>query len=320
MRKFKRILITGIHGSGGSFLAGHILKKKISAKIFGIYNNQSDQNIKDIKKYIKTYKCNLCDFKKTKNIISLIKPDLIFHLASNADVRLSFDQPRNIILNNNNSTINLLESVRLSKLIKPVVIMCSTSEVYGEVKKKDLPINENNYINPNNPYAVSKTFQDLLAQNYFKNFGLKIIITRMFTYLNPKRTNLFASNWANQVAKIERGELKFLKHGNLDTTRTIVDIDDAMEAYWLAATKGKIGQIYNIGGNKSIKLKNFLKLLTQHSTSKIKTKIDKNLLRKSDITLQIPSSKKFFKDTGWKPKNNFNESILDLLNYFRKND
>ena len=123
--------------------------------------------------------------------------------------------------------------------------------------KKGLPINENNYINPNNPYAVSKTFQDLLAQNYFKNFGLKIIITRMFTYLNPKRTNLFASNWANQVAKIERGELKILKHGNLDTTRTIVDIDDAMEAYWLAATKGKIGQIYNIGGNKSIKLKNF---------------------------------------------------------------
>ena len=122
---------------------------------------------------------------------------------------------------------------------------------------------------------MSKTFQDLLAQNYFKNFGLKIIITRMFTYLNPKRTNLFASNWANQVAKIERGELKFLKHGNLDTTRTIVDIDDAMEAYWLAATKGKIGQIYNIGGNKSIKLKNFLKLLTQYSTSKIKLKLTK---------------------------------------------
>ena len=139
---------------------------------------------------------------------------------------------------------------------------------------------------------MSKTFQDLLAQNYLKNFGLKIIITRMFTYLNPKRTNLFASNWANQVAKIER-RIKVLKHGNLDTTRTIVDIDDA-EAYWLAATKGKIGQIYNIGGNKSIKLK-FLKLLTQYSTSKIKTKIDKNLLRKSDITLQIPSSKNFLK-------------------------
>ena len=115
----------------------------------------------------------------------------------------------------------------------------------------------------------------------------------MFTYLNPKRTNLFASNWANQVAKIERGELKFLKHGNLDTTRTIVDIDDAMEAYWLAATKGKIGQIYNIGGNKSIKLKNFLKLLTQYSTSKIKTKIDKNLLRKSDIIFNTKLKKIF---------------------------
>ena len=63
--------------------------------------------------------------------------------------------------------------------------------MYGAVKKKDVPINENQKIAPVNPYAVSKTFQDLLSQVYFKSFNLKIIITRMFSYTNSRRNNLF---------------------------------------------------------------------------------------------------------------------------------
>ena len=195
--------------------------------------------------------------------------------------------------------------------------MCSTSEVYGQVSKKDVPIKENQIFNPANPYAVSKCYQDLLAQNYYKNFDMKIIITRMFTYLNPRRTNLFASNWASQIAKIEKGEKKLLHHGNLNSIRTILDIENTMEAYWVCALKGKIGEIYNIGATEPVQIKVFLQKLIKLSSSKINLYKDPKLLRKNDVTLQVPNIKKFKKHTKWKNNTNVAKSAIDLLNYFR---
>ena len=316
MRNFKRVLITGINGSGGSYLAEHILNKKKKLKIFGTHRSNNLKNIETIKNKISIIQCDLNNFSKIKKILTKIKPDVIFHLASNADVRKSFDEPKKMISNNNNITLTLLESLRVLK-INPILMICSTSEVYGLVKKKDTPIKENCKIRPANPYAVSKVFQDFVSYNYYLNFGLNIIITRMFSYFNSKRLTLFSSNWINQIVQIEKKKLKVLKHGNLNTVRTILDIDDAMEAYWLAAAKGKIGEIYNIGGGKIIKLSNFLEILKKKSFVKIKTKVDKKLLRKTDVTLQIPDCSKFMKDTGWKPRISFKKSIDNMLNDFR---
>jgi len=315
-RNFKRCLITGIYGSGGSYLAEYILKKNKKIKIFGNYRNKNS-NLDKVKTKINTIKCDLNNFKQTQKLIKITRPDVIFHLASNADVRLSFDNPREIINNNNNCTLNLLEAVRLSKF-NPVIQICSTSEVYGQVKKKDLPIKENCSLNPASPYAVSKTFQDLLAQNYYKNYGLKIIITRMFTYLNARRFNLFASHWALQIAQIEAKQKKYLEHGNLNSIRTIIDQRDAVSAYYQAATKGKIGEIYNICGEKIVKIKNFLKVLCKKSRANIICKVNTKLYRKNDVTLQIPNCLKFKKHTGWKANIPIEDSIDDLLLQCRK--
>lgn len=316
MRKFKKVFITGICGSGGSFLAEYIKRENPNIKIFGTYRNKNFQNIRNIKNKIKLYKCDFNDYSKTRNILKKIQPCAIFHLASNADVRKSFDYPRKIITNNNNITLNLLESIRTLK-INPIILICSTSEVYGSVEKKDLPITEKNPINPASPYAISKTFQDYLSQIYYKNYNLKIIITRMFSYFNSRRTNLFSSNWASQIAKIEMGKAKSLGHGNLNSVRTIIGIDDAMDAYWRAATYGKIGEIYNIGGGKTIKISKILKLLKNMSKVKINSHVNKKLLRINDVTLQIPSCKKFEKDCKWFPKESFEKSLSQLLNDFR---
>jgi GDP-mannose 4,6-dehydratase len=318
-RHFKRCLITGITGSGGSYLAEHILKKDNNIKIFGLYRSEGNKGLlkKISKKRLFFYRIDLKNFFKLKNIVKKINPDVIFHIASNADVRASFDNPIELTNNNNLITVNLLESIRQLKQ-DPVIIICSTSEVYGAVTKKEIPIDENQRIAPVNPYAVSKTFQDLLSQVYFKSFNLKIIITRMFSYTNSRRNNLFQTAFANQIAKIEKGKVKELKHGNLKSIRTFVDIEDAMEAYWLAAKKGKIGEIYNIGGNKIISVKQFLKELIKLAKCKIKHSIDKKLLRPHDVTLQIPNVRKFNKDTGWKPKITFQDSVKKLLNECRK--
>ena len=319
-RNFKRCIVTGATGSGGSFLVEHLIQKDKKIKIYCFYRSNGYLNLlkNKYKKNIYFIKIDLKNFNKLKKIIKNINPDLIFHMASNADVRGSFDDPIAITNNNNLITVNLLESVRVSK-IKPLIIICSTSEVYGAVKKKDIPIRESQKISPVNPYAVSKAFQDLISQVYYKSFKLKIIITRMFSYTNSRRLNLFQTAFANQIVKIENGQLKVLKHGNLNSIRTFVDIDDAMEAYWLAAKKGKIGQIYNIGGDKIISVKNFLYELIRRSEIKIKCSIDKKLLRPQDVTLQIPNVKKFSKDTGWKPVIPFQESVQKLLNHCREN-
>ena len=131
----------------------------------------------------------------------------------------------------------------------------------------------------------------------------------MFTYFNAKRSNLFASSWAKQILQIEKGKRKILTHGNLNTSRSIISMQDALNAYWLAAKKCKIGEVYNIGGGKNIKLKDFLKILKSLSKVKIVSKIDKKLLRKTDIKTQIPSSFKFSKITGWKPKMSLKKSL-----------
>lgn len=318
MRKFKKALITGICGSGGSYLAEYIINNQPKVKVFGLYRKLRPKNIKLIKKNSILIKCDMNNFKDLFFNLKKVKPDVIFHIASDADVRKSFDEPMSFINNNNNITLNLLEAVRKLKL-KSVIQICSTSEVYGQVKKKEVPIREDNPMRPASPYAVSKAFQDLCSQNYQKNYGLNIIITRMFTYLNPRRLNLFASHWANQIVKIERGEQKILYHGNLNSTRTIIDIEDAMKSYWVAATKGRIGEIYNIGGNKIFKISKFLDILKKNSFNKIESKIDKNLLRKTDVTLQIPDSSKFKKHTGWKPIVSFEKSLSKFLKIFREN-
>ena len=310
-RKFKKCLITGITGSGGSYLAEHILSKDKKIKIFGIYRSPGNKNLLKNKR-IKLFKGDLCNFEKTEKIIKKIKPDLIFHLASTSNVRESFDLPKKTIENNNAITLNLLEIIRIKK-INSLIIICSTSEVYGKVSKKDIPIKETKNISPVNPYSVSKAFQDMLAQVYYKSYGLKIIITRMFSYINARKNYLFQTAFVKQIVDIERGKKKILTHGNLNSVRNIIDISDAMEAYWLAAKRGRIGEIYNISGEKVISVGNYLKELKKLSNVKIKSKIDKKLLRPVDVTLQIANTKKFIRDTHWSPKISFEESVKKLL-------
>lgn len=317
-RKFKKILITGISGSGGSYLAEHILKKKKKIKIYGFFRNLKNlKNLSPIaKSKISATKLDMNNYNDLKKKIKKINPDLIYHLATHAHVRESFDKPRLTTSNNTIITVNLLEAIRELKF-KPLIIICSSSEVYGAVKKSDMPINENQRIAPINPYAATKSFQDFISQIYYKSFNLKIIITRMFSYTNARNEKLFQTAFAKKVVEIENEKSNILKHGNLSSIRTILDKDDAMEAYWLTALKGKIGEVYNIGGSKTISVKNFLKELIKLSNSNIKTKLDKKLLRPQDIKLQIVNSSKFKKHTGWSAKINFKTSLMKLLNECR---
>jgi len=319
MNEIKNVLITGVSGSGGSYLAEYIVRNQPEVEVHGIarwHSTTSAHNLSAIQDQVTVHECDLTDFSSVFSVLKKIKPDAIFHLASHANVKASFITPLSVLNNNIMSTANLFEAVRVAE-IDPVIQLCSTSEVYGQVLPDEVPITEDNPIRPSSPYAVSKVTQDLLGLTYFRSYNMKIIRTRMFAYINPRRTDLFATAFARQVARIEAGLQKKLLHGNLDSVRTIIDVRDAMESYWVATLRCDPGEAYNIGGATTMKVGEFLDMLKKLSKVEISSQVDPKLLRPADVTLQIPDVDKFTKQTGWKPKYNFEESVEYLLNYWR---
>lgn len=316
---FKRILITGINGSAGSYLAEYIVENHPEVEVHGIarWHSTSFSNIApEVSARITHHECDLTDLSSVFFAIEAAKPDAVFHIASHANVLASFTTPLAVIQNNVMGTANLFEAIRMARL-DPVVLMCSTSEVYGQVDPKNVPINEDCPLKPSSPYAASKVTQDLLGWTYFRSYGMKIIRTRMFSYTNPKRSDLFATSFARQIVRIERGLQQELVHGNLDSVRTIIDVRDAMDAYWHALLYCKPGEAYNMGGSTTMTVGKFLELLIQHSRVPIRSVVDPKLLRPADVTLQIPNVEKFANETGWKPKYSIEESISMLLDFWR---
>jgi GDP-4-dehydro-6-deoxy-D-mannose reductase len=311
------VLITGITGSGGSYLADYIIQNHPNVNIYGLHRWHSAgtlNNISHIKDKINILECDLCDLSSVIRALQIARPDRIFHLASYANVRKCFDTPLAVINNNIQGTANLLEGIRL---ICPETLlqMCSTSEVYGNPKL--FPMTEEHPLRPVNPYSVSKLSQESLAYAYHKSWNLRVIITRMFAYINPRRRDLFATSFAIQVAKIESGKQSVLRHGNLDSIRTLIDVRDAMGSYWMACDKCQVGEAYNIGGKNILTVGDFLEILIKHSKVKIKKYQDPDLLRPVDVTKQIPDTSKFDNLTGFTPTYSLDDSIEWLLNCVR---
>ncbi len=318
-REFKKVLITGIGGSGGSYLAEYILENHPGVEVHGLarWHSTTQDNLRSISDRAKVHEADLNDLGSTIEAMRAVMPDAIFHLAAHANVRASFITPHAVLANNILGTGNLFEAVRLAGL-DPIIQLCSTSEVYGQVAPEDIPIREDAPMRPASPYAVSKVAQDLLGYTYFVSYKMRIIRTRMFAYLNPRRSDLFATSFARQVARIEFGLQDDLTHGNLDSVRTIIDVRDAMRAYWDALLYCAPGEAYNIGGTATMTVREFLERLRSMARVPIRTRVDPALLRPADVTLQIPNVDKFLTATGWKPQYSFDESIVHLLDYWRE--
>lgn len=318
-RLIQRVLITGMAGSGGSYLAEFIVQNQPAVEVHGLsrWHSAARENLALVRDKVKIHEADLLDFGSVFSVLEAVRPDAVFHLAAHANVRASFQTPNAVLNNNILGTSNLFEAVRLARL-DPFIQLCSTSEVYGQVDPKEVPIKEDCPLRPVSPYAVSKTAQDLLGWSYFTSYQMKIIRTRMFAYLNPRRTDLFATSFAKQIAWIEQGLEKELVHGNLDSVRTLIDVRDAMRAYWEAILYGRPGEVYNIGGTTTLTVGECLERLIALSPVAIPKRACPELFRPADVTLQIPCVDKFRQETGWEPQYAFDESLRDLLEYWRR--
>lgn len=324
MREIKNVLITGITGFVGSHLADYILANFPEVQIFGLARWRSPtSNIGHILDRITLEFGDLSDLSSLKTILSRQKPDVIFHLAAQSYVPFSYSSPVATLNANVIGTCNLLEAVKELKFAAdydPIVHICSSSEVYGQVREDEVPIKENNPFRPASPYAVSKVAEDMLGFQYWLSWKIKTIRTRMFTHTGPRRGEVFVvSNFAKQIAAIDAGLAPpVVKVGNLESIRTFLDARDAVKAYWLLVNRCPPGEVYNIGGTETMTVGEMLnRLLKLAKVKNINVEVDQQRLRPSDVTRQIPCIDKFIEATGWKPEIKFEKTLEDTLDYWR---
>jgi len=244
----KKVLITGITGFAGSYLAEHLLKLG-SYEVSGTFLTEvSLENVSSIKDKLDLIKLDLMDKDAVTALIQDKKSDYLYHLAALAAPGKSFENPAATITNNITAQINVLEAIKNEGLLTKILIT-SSADVYGLVVKEDLPIDENTPFNPTNPYAVSKLAQDYLGLQYSLSYKMDIVRVRPFNHIGPRQSLSFAlADFAKRIVDIEKGLTPpILKVGNLETKRDFTDVRDMVRAYVLLIEKGKTCDVYNIG-------------------------------------------------------------------------
>lgn len=324
-----RALITGMTGMVGSHLADYLIENT-DWDIYGMCRWRSPlDNIEHLldrankKDRVYFIYGDLCDYISLQNAVEESLPDYVFHLAAQSYPTTSFTSPLHTLDTNILGTERLLEALRRCSGIDPVIHVCSSSEVFGRVPKEKLPIGEECSFHPASPYAISKTGTDLIGRFHAEAYGQKVVVTRMFTHTGPRRGDVFAeSTFAKQITMIEHGMIPpVVKTGNLNSLRTWSDVRDAVRAYYMLVTINPIpGEYYNIGGTYSCTVGDMLKYLISISTHRdvIKVETEETRLRPLDADLQVPDTSKFMKHTGWKPQISFEQTMQDLLNYWRE--
>jgi GDP-4-dehydro-6-deoxy-D-mannose reductase len=315
-----RALITGITGFAGSHLAEYLLAEHPGVEVFGTYRWRSRMdNIEHLRSRVKLLEADLRDYTSTYNALDRSRPDFIFHLAAQSFVPSSWTAPNETLTTNVSGQTNLFEAVRALR-IDPVVQLACSSEEYGLVLPDEVPIKETNPLRPLSPYAVSKVAQDYLGYQYFQSYGLKAIRTRGFNHTGPRRGQVFVtSNFCSQVAAIELGmQEPVIRVGNIEAIRDFTDVRDMVRAYWLAVNHGKPGEVYNIATGHGIRIREMLDRVIALADVEVKIEVDPERLRPSDVEILIGDSSKFRADTGWEPRIPFEQTLRDLLDYWRR--
>ena len=313
----KKALITGITGFAGSHLAEHLLIKGMEVYGTDRWRSKLD-NIEHFKDDIHLITADLRDAHSLDIVITETKPDYIFHLAAQSFVAMSWRAPADTMETNVIGTIHLFEAIRKAG-INPVTHVAGSSEEYGLVYPHEVPIKEENPLRPLSTYGVSKVAVDKLSYQYYKSYGMKIVVTRGFNHTGPRRGDVFVtSSFAKQIAEIEKGKDPVMYVGNLDSSRDFTDVRDMVKAYLLALEKCDPGEVYNVCSGKTIKISELLNLLLSMTKKKIEVRQAPERMRPSDVEILQGDCSKFKKKTGWKPTIPFEKTMEDLLNYWRE--
>ncbi len=296
-----KVLVTGAGGFVGKHLVAKLGKKGYTVSQ-SVYSPTTD----------------LTDFAYTESLIQETKPDVVYQLAALSVVEGSERNAPQILTANSVLQYNILEAVRLHAPGARIVAICSANG-YGLVAAVDTPIKETCPQRPLNPYAVSKVTQELLAQEYYLAYNMDIVILRPFNHTGPGQTpNFVIPALAKQFVSAERGEISEIVVGNTATIRDFTDVEDMVDAYILAGEKCKSGEVYNIGSGHGVSIHDVIELFRKVTKIDIPIRIDVGNQRTADVPILVADNSKFVAATGWAPTIPLDKTIINVLDFWRK--
>jgi GDP-4-dehydro-6-deoxy-D-mannose reductase len=311
-----RLLITGINGFVGGHLAEYLLASA-AGELWGLAR-QPALALPQLRGRVQLVTADLDNLDQTVAALDSAQPEVIFHLAGQSNVPRSFSDPAQTLQVNVLAQLHIFQAVLRLKQ-QPLILIASSNEVYGLVEPADLPLDEDTPLRPINPYAVSKATQDLLAYQYFISHKLRTIRLRAFNHLGPRQGEMFvASAFAAQIARIEAGAQEpLLRVGDLSAVRDFTDVRDIVCAYALAAQRGQAGLAYNIGSGRSQSIRWLLDTLLAFSERDIAVEPDPARMRPADVPRVVCDSRRFRAHTGWAPQIPLEQTLFDILEYWR---
>lgn len=312
-----RVLITGISGFAGSHLADYLLAQNDpTLELVGVSQNGGENAPTDAR--IRFIVGDLSAPRFTAELFAQISPDRVYHLAAQAFVPISWQDPWATLENNIRAQTNLLHAAAQQKSNARILIVGSNEE-YGRVTPADLPIDEDTPLRPDSPYGVSKITQDFLGLQYFLSHQLRIVRVRPFNHIGPRQNERFvAANFAKQIAEIEGGKrAPKLRVGNLAAQRDFSDVRDIVRGYVLALERGNAGDVYNIGSGKPRAVRELVETYQHLARVPFEIEYDAERMRPSDTPISYCDAARFKNATGWAPQFSFHETLRAILDYWR---
>lgn len=281
-------------------------------------------DITELDPAIKMTECDVRYFQGVQRIISVFKPDRIFHLAAQSYPTVSWTRPQETMDTNINGTVNVFEAVKSVRMSDPaydpmVVVACSSAEYGQTLNELDDPyVKETAELKPLHPYGVSKVGQDLLSFQYFMNDHIRCIRVRIFNSTGTRKVNDVTSDFTRRAILAERSGVYELRVGNLETKRAIMDQRDLVRGLLLLAEKGKAGDVYNLSSEHCYVMKDIVAMIEKQLGHTFKINVDPALLRPTDEKIIIGNIDKLKRDTGWSQLIPMEQTVADMLAYWRK--
>jgi len=302
------IIILGGAGFIGSHLVDELLKKKCKIKIIDNLSTGRIENIKHIKNKIKFINADISESGEWQNEFKNI--DFVFHLAALADIVPSIDNPEEYYKTNVSGTLNVLQACKKFKIKK--LLYSASSSCYGIPKK--YPTKESEKINPIFPYAVTKYLGEQLIVYWSKIYKINFISLRLFNVYGPRsRTSGTYGAMFGVFLAQKLSNKPFTMVGDGSQSRDFTYVSDVAKAFIIAAKSKLVNKIYNIGSNKTVKVKKIIEYLGGNYV-----RIPK---RPGEPNVTYADISNIKKDLKWKPKIHIQEGIniiLKNISYWKK--
>ena len=315
----QKILITGGTGFVGQHLTQNLLSVADEIELhLTTYSKDQNNLLGGLgQAQVQIHSLDLTDVSATTELFDQVRPDQVYHLAAIPIVGGSFKRAGEIMNNNTQLQLSLFQAISDLK-INPRVLIVGSAEEYGVSLPNELPINERHPLRPVNPYAVSKVAQDLLGYAFFVSHGIEVIRVRPFNHIGAGQADQFVvAAFAKQIALIEKGQQSTMAVGNLKTIRDFTDVRDMVKAYTLLMTKGRPGEVYNVGRGQGVTIATILDNLIKLTKVEVKVVVNQALLRESDVPQMVADNRKI-SQLGWRPEIELNQTLEWVLNDWRK--